>query len=181
MLPGIVPIVADSDDEARRLEAELDDLILPEAGLSFMSGSMNYDLSVHPIDGPVPDIRDQIRGSKGRFDVVIGDAIAKGLTLGELGRSYAKGLAFAKFVGSPRTVADQMEQWVTEKGADGFIVMPPLMPIGATRFMELVVPELQRRGLFRRDYAGRTLRDHLGLKRPANSFDEPHPAALAAE
>jgi N-acetyl-S-(2-succino)cysteine monooxygenase len=74
-----------------------------------------------------------------------------------------------------------MEQWVTEKGADGFIVMPPLMPIGATRFMELVVPELQRRGLFRRDYAGRTLRDHLGLERPGNSFAEPHPAALAAE
>lgn len=171
ILPGIIPIVADSDDAARRLEEELDELILPEAGLSFMSGSMNYDLSVHPIDGPVPDIRDKVRGSKGRFDVVIGDAIAAGLTLGELGRSYAKGLAFAKFVGSPATVADQMEQWVSERGADGFIVMPPFMPVGAQRFMTDVVPELQRRGLFRTEYSGRMLRDHLGLEHPGNSFE----------
>lgn len=181
ILPGIVPIVADSDEAAIALEAELDALIHPEAGLSFMSGSMNYDLSVHPIDAPVPDIRADIRGSKGRFDVVIGEAIAQGLTLGELGRNYAKGLAFAKFVGSPATVADRMEQWVAEKGADGFIVMPPFMPGGADRFLTLVVPELQRRGLFRQDYAGSTLRDHLGLDYPANRFSAAIAPSIAAE
>ncbi len=181
ILPGLVPIVADSDEEAFRLEAELDALIHPQAGLSFMSGSMNYDLSVHPIDGPVPDIRAEIRGSKGRFDVVIGEAIAQGLTLGELGRNYAKGLAFAKFVGSPTTVADQMEQWVAEKGADGFVVMPPFMPGGADRFLTLVVPELQRRGLFREEYAGTTLRGHLGLAHPANRFAPGFAEAQAAE
>lgn len=180
ILPGVVPIVAETDAEAAALEAELDALIHPEAGLSFMSGSMNYDLSVHPIDGPVPDIRDKIRGSKGRFDVVIGEAIAQGLTLGELGRNYAKGLAFAKFVGSPATVADMMEQWVVERGADGFIVMPPFMPGGADRFLTLVVPELQRRGLFRTDYAHSTLRGHLGLTIPPNRFAAPA-LAVAAE
>jgi alkanesulfonate monooxygenase SsuD/methylene tetrahydromethanopterin reductase-like flavin-dependent oxidoreductase (luciferase family) len=170
ILPGLVPIVAATDAAAAELEAELNELILPATGLSFMSGSMNYDLSQHPIDGPVPDIRDQIRGSKGRFDVVIADAIARGLTLGELGREYARGLAFAKFVGSPKTVADQMEQWVTQGAADGFIIMLPIMQAGTQPFLELVVPQLQRRGLFRRDYAGSTLRAHLGLETPRNRF-----------
>lgn len=170
ILPGMVPIVAESDDAAAELEAELDALIEPETGLSFMSGSMNYDLSQHPIDGPTPDIRDSIRGSKGRFDAVIADAIQGKLTLGELAKSYAKGLAFPKFVGSANTVADLIEQWVAERGADGFIIMPPFMPVGVDRFFALVVPELQRRRLFRRDYAGTTLRDHLALARPANRF-----------
>lgn len=171
VLPGVVPIIADSDDQARELEAELDGLIVPETGLSFMSGSMNYDLSVHPIDDPVPDIRDRIRGSKGRFEVVLKNAMEQGLTLGDLGRSYAKGLAFAKFVGSPSTVADLMEEWIEGRGADGFVVMPPYMPGGAERFLQGVVPELQRRGLFRSEYSGRTLRDHLELAHPDNRFE----------
>jgi FMN-dependent oxidoreductase (nitrilotriacetate monooxygenase family) len=170
ILPGLVPIIAQSDGAAQDLAGELDSLILPITGLSFMSGSMNYDLSAHPIDDPVPDIRDRIRGSKGRFDVIIADAIERGLTLGELGRQYAKGLGFAKFVGSPATVADRIEQWVEESGADGFTIMPPFVPAGPEPFMAFVVPELQRRGLFRRDYAGTTLREHLGLAKPSNRF-----------
>jgi len=170
VLPGIVPIIAETDAAARDLETELDALIHPEAGLSFMSASMNYDLSQHPIDGPVPDIASKIRGSKGRFDVVLRDAITRGLTLGELARGYAKGLAFAKFVGSPRTVADMMEDWVKQQGADGFIIMPPYMPGGAETFLAQVVPELQRRGLFRTEYTGNTLREHLGLAKPVNQF-----------
>ncbi|MHB8283142.1 MAG: LLM class flavin-dependent oxidoreductase [Caulobacteraceae bacterium] len=172
ILPGLVPIVAPSDTEAADLEGELNDLILPVNGLSFMSASMNYDLSVHPLDGPVPDIRNEIRGSKGRFDVIIADAIARGLTLGELGRQYAKGLGFAKFVGSPQTVADLVEQWVEAGAADGFIIMPPFLPAGPEPFTDLVVPELQRRGLFRRDYAGSSLREHLGLAKPVNRAAE---------
>lgn len=173
VLPGMIPIVAETDEAAVALEAELDDLILPIAGLSFMSGSMNYDLSRHPLDEAVPDIRDQIRGSKGRFDVVLADAMARGITLGELGREYARGLAFVKFVGSPQTVADLMERWVAEKGADGFIVMPAFRFDGPDRFLTQVVPELQRRGAFRRDYEGTTLRAHLGLDAPANRYKTP--------
>lgn len=173
VLPGMIPIVAETDEAAAELEAELDGLILPIAGLSFMSGSMNYDLSQHPLDEAVPDIRDQIRGSKGRFDVVLADAMARGLTLGELGREYARGLAFVKFIGSPSTVADLMEKWVAEKGADGFIVMPAYSFDGPDLFLTQVVPELQRRGAFRRDYSGTTLREHLGLSVPANRYREP--------
>lgn len=174
VLPGLYPIVAETDEQARALEAELDELILPLAGLSFMAGSMNYDLSVHDPDELVPDIRDKVRGSKGRFDVVIANAIANKWTLKQLGRWYASSLAFAKFVGSPQTVADQIAQWVTEKAADGFVVMPPYLPGGAEKFLTLVVPELQRRGLFRKEYSGQTLRQHLGLKTPVSLWNKEH-------
>ncbi|WP_218673547.1 LLM class flavin-dependent oxidoreductase [Pseudomonas sp. ABC1] len=166
VLPGLYPIVADSDQQAQDLAGELDELIQPIAGLAFMSASMNYDLARHDPQAPVPDIRDFIRGSKGRFDVVIGNAIEAGWSLQQLGRWYASSLAFAKLVGSPRTVAEEMERWLVEDAADGFVVMPPYSPGGAERFLDQVVPELQRRGVFRREYSGSTLREHLGLHKP---------------
>jgi alkanesulfonate monooxygenase SsuD/methylene tetrahydromethanopterin reductase-like flavin-dependent oxidoreductase (luciferase family) len=166
-----VPIVADSDAEAQALLAELDTLVTAEAGLSFMSGSMNYDLSVHPLDGPVPDIRAEIRGSKGRFDYVIGRAIAEGWTLAQLGRWYGSSLSFAKFVGTAKTVADEMARWIAQDAADGFVVMPATMPAGADRFLSEVVPILQARGLFRKEYEHATLRGHLGLEKPDNRYD----------
>lgn len=166
VLPGLYPIIADSDEQAHELAAQLDESILPLAGLAFMSASMNYDLAQHDPKEPVPDIREHIRGSKGRFDVVIGNAIEAGWNLEQLGRWYASSLAFAKFIGSPSTVADQMQHWLEQGAADGFVVMAPYMPGGAERFLEHVVPELQRRGLFRTEYQGTTLREHLGLRKP---------------
>ena len=183
ILPGLVPIVADSDDEAADLMGELDALILPLAGLSFMSGSMNYDLSRHPVDGLVPDIRDLIKGSKGRFHYVIGKAIDEGWTMGELGRWYASSLSFAKMVGSAKTVADAMEQWVGSGACDGFVIMPAFMPDGPDPFLTKVVPILQSRRLFRTQYSGTTLRDHLNLPpmphRAPRLVDDPMPSAAA--
>lgn len=170
VLPGMVPIVADSEAEPRELLAELDALVTAEAGLSFMSGSMNYDLSVHPLDGPVPDIRAEIRGSKGRFDYVIGRAIAEGWTLAELGRWYGSSLSFAKFVGTAEMVAAEMEQWILDGAADGFVIMPATMPTGVDRFLSDVVPLLQEKGLFRKEYSHATLRGHLGLEKPVNRY-----------
>nr|WP_198526936.1 LLM class flavin-dependent oxidoreductase [Sphingomonas sp. Ant20] len=170
ILPGMVPIIADSDDAAADLLGELDALVEPLAGLSFMSGSMNYDLADHALDEPVPDIRDLIRGSKGRFHYVIGKAIEEGWTFADLGRWYGSSLSFAKMVGSPRTVADEMQRWLVEEACDGFVVMPAFMPAGVDRMLHDVVPLLQSRGVFRRDYSASTLRGHFGLDRPANSF-----------
>ncbi|MET0287134.1 MAG: LLM class flavin-dependent oxidoreductase [Polyangiales bacterium] len=166
ILPGLMPIVADTDAQAHELLRELDSLVTAESGLTFMSGSMNYDLAQHALDGPVPDIRDQIRGSKGRFQYVIGKAIEEGWTVRELGRWYGSSLSFAKFVGSPDTVANEMERWVREGAADGFVIMPSHMPEGANRFLSEVVPRLQERRAFRRDYEADTLRGHLGLRIP---------------
>jgi len=178
VLPGLYPIIADTDEQAQALAAELDALVLPIAGLAFMSASMNYDLAQHDPKAPVPDIREHIRGSKGRFDVVIGNAIEAGWSLEQLGRWYASSLAFAKFIGSPQTVANQIQQWFDEHAADGFVVMPPYMPGGAERFLQQVVPELQRRGIFRTEYQGSTLRDHLGLEKPQRTGAEHRHAAL---
>ena len=170
VLPGMVPIIADTEAEACALLAELDALVTAEAGLSFMSGSMNYDLSVHPLDAPVPDIRAGIRGSKGRFDYVIGRAIAKGWSLAELGRWYGSSLSFAKFVGTAGMVAAEMEEWVKGGAADGFVIMPATMPSGVDRFLSEVVPLLQAGGLFRTDYRHDTLRGHLGLDKPRSRY-----------
>lgn len=170
VLPGIMPIIGRTDEEAREKRAQLRALIDPVAGLSFMSGSMNYDLSQHPLDGPFPDLRDVITGSRGRFQRVIADALESGATVAEVGAAYVESLSFAVAAGSPVTVADTLEDWVTEGAADGFVLMPPYLPGGVDDFLTLVVPELQRRGLFRRDYEGTTLRDHLGLSRPASRY-----------
>jgi FMN-dependent oxidoreductase (nitrilotriacetate monooxygenase family) len=166
VLPGLQPVIAESDDQAQALLGELDALITPIAGLAFMSSSMNYDLAAHDPRAPVPDIRDSIQGSKGRFEPIIANALTAGWTLEQLGRWYASAQAFAHFVGSAKTVADQMQQWLEEEGADGFVVMPPYMPGGAEVFFNSVIPELQRRGIFRREYQAHTLRGHLGLNRP---------------
>jgi FMN-dependent oxidoreductase (nitrilotriacetate monooxygenase family) len=167
VLPGVMPIVAETDAEAQALEQELRALVHPIAGLTFMSASMNYDLSQHPVDGPVPDVRAELRGSKGRFEYVLGHAIERGITLGELAVEYAASLSFPMLVGSATTVADELERWYTGGGADGFVIMPAFAPGSVEDFTRLVVPELQARGLFRREYSGATLRDHLGLERPA--------------
>lgn len=166
VLPGMVPIIADTDEQAHALLAELDALVTAESGLSFMSGSMNYDLAQHALDGPVPDVREQIRGSKGRFQYVFAKAIEEGWTLAELGRWYGSSLSFAKFVGSAETVANEMELWLRSGAADGFVIMPAYMPEGVDRFLTEVVPLLQERGSFRREYTSNTLRGHLGLRAP---------------
>ena len=170
VLPGIMVIVGRTDAEARALEAELRDLVMPIAGLTFMSGSMSHDLSVYPLDGPVPDIREEIRGSKGRFGYVIGKAIEEGWSLAELGRWYGASISFAMMVGSASTIADEMERWIEEEACDGFVLMPAFMTRCIDDVLEQVVPELQKRGSFRSRYAGKTLRDHLGLQRPANRY-----------
>jgi hypothetical protein len=93
--------------------------------------------------------------------------------VGLRGRQLAQrlgGYGGLAFVGTAKTIADEMEQWLYEEGSDGFNVTFPFLPAGLDDFTTLLVPELQRRGLFRKDYEGTTLRDHLGLQRPANRF-----------
>jgi FMN-dependent oxidoreductase (nitrilotriacetate monooxygenase family) len=163
ILPGCIPVVAETDSLAGEFQAELDALIHPLAGLTFMSGSMNHDLSRYSANELIPDLDSEIRGSRGRFLPLIADARARGLTLEQTARSYARDLSFPSFVGSPATVADQMMSWIDETGVDGFTIIPPNCPASDDLFFDAVVPELQRRGAFRRNYNGKTLRHHLGL------------------
>ncbi|MBV4369053.1 LLM class flavin-dependent oxidoreductase [Erwinia phyllosphaerae] len=161
ILPGIMPIVGATQQEAEEKRRQLDELVNPLAGLSFMSASMNYDLSQHDPDALFPDIFDAISGSKGRFEYVINEARRQGKTLAEVAKSYAASASFPVLVGTPESIASEMIEWVESKACDGFVLMPADMPASLHDFADYVVPELQKRGAFRKDYQGKTLRDHL--------------------
>lgn len=170
VLPGIVPIVGRTRREALDKERELKELILPEAGLSFMSASMNFDLAELSPNAPFPDITDRITGSVGRFAYVIRRAIEQKMTVAEVGKWYAESLSFFAPVGAPDEVADQLGDWYGNGACDGFVVLPPYIRRDEDLFLEGVVPVLQERGLFRKEYPGQTLRDTLGLAEPENQF-----------
>lgn len=103
---------------------------------------------------------------QGHVDALAQIAEAENLTIAQLAERFSHSLTFARFAGSPKQVADQIEAWFRAEACDGFIIRPSYLPGSMEEFVRLVVPELQKRGLFREEYEGRTLRDHLGLKRP---------------
>lgn len=173
ILPGIVPVVAETHDAAVTKDKLLKSLIRPEAGLSFMSASMNFDLSQFPQDSLFPDISYQITGSKGRFQYVIRHAIENRMTVAEVGKWYAESLSFFSPVGSPEGVAEQLETWYREGACDGFVILPPYLEADSDLFLEGVVPQLQKAGVFRKEYPGTTLRGTLGLTRPHNRYTYP--------
>ncbi|MFT4191320.1 MAG: NtaA/DmoA family FMN-dependent monooxygenase [Comamonas sp.] len=170
ILPGLVPVIGATPREARDLARELREKVLPRAALSFISASMNHDLSQYALHEPVPDIASRVTGSKGRFEAALRQAREQGLTLAEFGVGYAQSLSFFSPFGTAAEVADQIATWHQGRACDGFVVLPAIMPSGAQAFLSEVVPELQSRGIFRTAYPGRTLRDTLGLARPADGF-----------
>jgi FMN-dependent oxidoreductase (nitrilotriacetate monooxygenase family) len=170
ILPAAFVVVGDTVEQAREQRALLDSLVHYDSGIGSLNSMLDYDVSGFDPDGPLPEIPDTNAG-KSQRQRLVDLARAENLTIRQLAQkagSYA-GLAF---VGTPTSIADEMEQWLVEEGADGFIVMFPWLPGGLDDFVDRVVPELQRRGIFRKEYEGPTLRDHLGLARPANRFFE---------
>ncbi|WP_082672284.1 NtaA/DmoA family FMN-dependent monooxygenase [Type-D symbiont of Plautia stali] len=172
ILPGLVPIVGYNKDDARDRAEYLKSLITVESGLSFVSASMNIDLSQYPVDGPVPDLREQITGSKGRFQYVIASAIEQNLTLGEMAKRYAESLSFPSPTGTADDIAQQMIDWYQQQACDGFVILPTYIDENEDLFLSEVVPRLQDAGVFRQDYSAGTLRDRLGLAKPANRFHQ---------
>jgi alkanesulfonate monooxygenase SsuD/methylene tetrahydromethanopterin reductase-like flavin-dependent oxidoreductase (luciferase family) len=136
---------------------------------------LGTDLTGLPLDGPLPDLPEErdINGNKSRFTLVAELARRDGLTLRELIARLGGGRGHRVFAGTPEQTADQLEEWFTQGAADGFNIMPPHLPGGLEDFVDHVVPILQRRGLFRTEYTGRTLREHYGLARPANRLAAP--------
>ncbi|MGP3926877.1 LLM class flavin-dependent oxidoreductase [Streptomyces sp. 8N616] len=170
ILPGICPVIGATEAEARALERELTDLQVPEYGLAQLSGMLGTDLTGLPLDGPLPRLPEEveINGNKSRFTLVAELARRDGLTLRELIARLGGGRGHRVFAGTPEQIADQLQEWFTQGAADGFNIMPPHLPGGLEDFVDHVVPILQRRGLFRTEYTGSTLREHYGLPRPAN-------------
>ncbi|WP_431678614.1 LLM class flavin-dependent oxidoreductase [Kitasatospora sp. KL5] len=172
ILPGVVPVIGSTEAEARRLDKELDGLISPARAVSVLSGVLGVDLTDHPLDAPLPPLPPvtEINGAKSRFELVRDLAVRNGLTLRQLIGRLGGGRGHQVVVGTPEQIADHIETWFTEGAADGFNVMPPILPAGLTDFVEQVLPILRKRGLFREGYTGRTLREHYGLPRPAGRW-----------
>ncbi|MFD8543174.1 LLM class flavin-dependent oxidoreductase [Streptomyces sp. NPDC059649] len=175
VLPGICPVIGSTEAEARALDRELTELQVPEYGLAQLSGMLGTDLTGLPLDGPLPELPEErdINGNKSRFTLVAELARRDGLTLRELIARLGGGRGHRVVVGTPEQIADQLQEWFTHGAADGFNIMPPHLPGGLEDFVDHVVPVLQRRGLFRTEYTGRTLREHYGLPRPTNRLAEP--------
>jgi FMN-dependent oxidoreductase (nitrilotriacetate monooxygenase family) len=172
IMPGIFPVIGATEDEAREKEAHLQELVLPAVGLSMLSDSLNVDLSNYPLDGPLPELPnlDQINGGKSRFTLVSDMAKRDGLTIRQLINRVTGARGHRTIYGTPIQIADQLEEWFVNQACDGFNIMPPYLPGGLEEFVNLVVPELQRRGLYRTEYTGTTLREHLGLAKPLSKF-----------
>ncbi|MBV8795954.1 MAG: NtaA/DmoA family FMN-dependent monooxygenase, partial [Hyphomicrobiales bacterium] len=168
ILPGALVVVGDTVDEAKQKKALLDSRVHPDSGLASLSIALGCDASDFDLDGPLPEIPESNASKSGRERFVM---LAKrdNLTVRQLAQ-IAGSFGGLMFVGTPGTIADEMEQWLFEEGCDGFNIMFPYVPEGLDDFVDKVVPELQRRRLFRREYEGKTLRENLGLPRPENQF-----------
>jgi FMN-dependent oxidoreductase (nitrilotriacetate monooxygenase family) len=168
ILPGICPIIGQTEAQAKEKEAQLHNLINPEYSLLKLSDRIGVDLTGCSLDGPLPELPpvEQIEGHRSRTQLILKLADRERLTIRQLLLRLAGGRGHLTVAGTPKQVADLLEEWLTEGAADGFNIMPQLMEEGLNDFVDHVVPELQRRGLFRTEYSGATLRDHYGLTKP---------------
>jgi alkanesulfonate monooxygenase SsuD/methylene tetrahydromethanopterin reductase-like flavin-dependent oxidoreductase (luciferase family) len=168
VLPGAFVVVGDSAAEAREKRARLDSLVHYDSAIASLSIALGHDASRFDPDGPLPRIPES-NASKSARERIVELARREKLTVRQLAQRVG-GYGGLALVGSPETIANQMEEWLFTEACDGFNVMFPYLPAGLDDFVDRVVPELQRRGLFRRNYEGATLRENLGLPRPENRF-----------
>ena len=168
ILPAAFIVIGDSIEEARTKRAHLDSLVHYDSAIASLSIALGHDASGFDPDGPLPDIAETNASKTGRAQV-LKLAQKEQLTVRQLAQRYG-GYSGLAFVGTPETIADEMAQWLEERGSDGFNVVFPYLPQGLDDVVDRLVPELQRRGIFRQDYEGTTLREHLGLSRPTNRF-----------
>lgn len=176
VMPGLVPFVAKTRAEAQAKFDELQALIHPELGLRVVSDMVGLDLRGYDPDSPMPDAPPNGM-QEGRQRVVLDMAKKEGLTIRQTYERAVGARGHRIVIGTPQEIADNMEAWVKAGAADGFNIMPPMFPASLVDFVEMVIPELQRRGLFRKEYEGTTLRENLGLPFPVN----PHAAERASK
>lgn len=164
-----MPVIGRTQAEADEKFAALQELIHPDVGLMLLSELVGgVDLSGYPLDGPLPKI-ESTNANKSRLQLITDLAEREKLNIRQL-YQYAAGARGHRYVkGTGESIADEMEHWFKSGVADGFCVIPPYLPDALDDFATLVVPELQRRDLFRREYEGRTLRENLGVPRPVRS------------
>jgi len=172
ILPGIVPILGGTEEEALRHERDLDDLMVHEHALHQLAEQIGVPAQQLDLDAPLPEqVRpiDAVEGNRSRYELTLEMSRREQLTVRQLLNRLGGGRGHRTLAGTPEQVADSIEQWFLGGAADGFNIMPAVLPSGLETFVDHVVPLLQQRGLFRREYAGSTLREHYGLPVPGGS------------
>ncbi len=171
IMPGLYPVVGRTEAEAREKFDFLQSLIHPSVGIAVLEHTIGVaNLSQYPLDGPVPDMGDT-NGPLSRQRLLLQAARKDKLTLWELCLLNAGPRGHLLTIGTPTQIADVMEHWFRNGAADGFNVMPAFLPGSLNDFVDMVIPELQRRGLFRTEYEGQTLRQNLGLPKPHSRWE----------
>lgn len=173
ILPGISPFLGSTQAEADQLEEEINELIQPAASLEQLKRLIGVDLSGYDLDGPVPRHIINTEGPKGiasRFQLVVDIVDREQPTIRGLIKRLAGARGHWVLAGTPQRVADEIQTWFERGAADGFNVMPPWLTGGFDVFVAEVVPILRKRGLFREEYSGATLREHYGLPRPESGY-----------
>jgi alkanesulfonate monooxygenase len=168
ILPGAFVVVGDTVADAREKRARLDSLVHYDSAVASLSIALGHDVSGFDPDGPLPGIPES-NASQSARERIVELARRENLTVRQLAQRVG-GYSGLAFVGTPSTIADQMEEWLLTEASDGFNVMFPYLPTGLDDFVDRVVPELQAHGLLRRQYEGTTLRENLALPRPENRF-----------
>lgn len=168
-MPGVMTVVGETDADARRQLAALQEFVDDSVSLEMMKNRLGITVSREDLDKPFPEDIQLPDASHGFARTLIMKARRDGMTMRDVYNLVSAARGHWVLCGSPMTIADTFEKWFVERAADGFNVMPPFFPGPFDDFVDMVVPELQRRGLYRRDYSGTTLRDHLGLPRPERS------------
>lgn len=170
ILDNVAVYIGHDAADAKRRHEELQALISPKLGMAMLSKVLEMDVSGYPLDGPVPDLDEQKVGGTSSRNIVFEMARAENLTLEQTYRRVVLGSSGTGIIGGPEEIADQMQDWYESKACDGFVVSGPVMPRDLKDFCDLVLPILQKRGLFHTDYKGKTLRENLGFARPQNPF-----------
>lgn len=171
IMPGLNPIIGRTLEEAQEKHARLQELIHPDVGRVLLSAELDgIDLSGLDVDKPIPDemLPKDTNGSKAGLRIMTNMVRKEGLTIRQMYQRYGGARGQRTVVGTPESIADDMQQWFEEEAVDGFLIQPAVLPTGLSDFAQLVVPELQRRGIFRKEYEAATLRGNLGLRRPEN-------------
>jgi FMN-dependent oxidoreductase (nitrilotriacetate monooxygenase family) len=180
ILPGLATVIGSTEAEAKRRQDELWDLVPIDYSLSRLAGTLQVSPDRLKLDEPLPDLPLPANANQTMFHGTVAIARRGNLTVRQLLKALGGGVGHRIIVGTPEAIADDIETWFKAGAADGFNLMPDVLPTGLDVFVDEVVPLLRKRGIFRKDYEGRTLRDHFGLERPPSRFARREAAAASA-
>ncbi|MET0221443.1 MAG: LLM class flavin-dependent oxidoreductase, partial [Tardiphaga sp.] len=180
ILPGLATVIGSTEAEAKRRQAELWDLVPIDYSLSRLAGTLQVSPDLLELDKPLPELALPANANQTMFKGTVAMARKDNLTVRQLLKALGGGVGHRIIVGTPEAIADDIEAWFKAGAADGFNLMPDVLPTGLETFVDEVVPLLQKRGIFRRDYEGTTLRDHFGLARPASRYARQQAGAVSA-